>query len=125
MRFLMMIKAAETNGPPSPELLAGVGKMMEEMARSGVLLDTGGLAPSARGARIKLANAKLLVTDGPFTETNEVIGGYAILRAGSKQEAIELGRQFMQLHADILGPSYQAECEVREMFDPPPVRKES
>ena len=124
MRFLMMIKSAETNGPPSPELLAGVGKMMEEMARSGVLLDTGGLAPSARGARVKLAGAKLLVTDGPFTETNEVIGGYAILRAGSKQEAVELGKQFMQLHADILGPSYQAECEVREMFDPPTARTE-
>jgi hypothetical protein len=119
MRFLMMIKTAETSGPPSPELMAGVGKLVEELGRAGVLLETGGLAPSARGARITLAGAKLFVTDGPFAETNEVIGGYAILRAKSKQEAIEHGKQFMQLHADILGSSYQAECEVREMFDPP------
>lgn len=123
MRYLMMIKSAETEGPPSPELMAGVGRMIEEMSRSGVLLETGGLAPSARGARIKLTGAKLFVTDGPFAETNEVIGGYAILRANSKHEAVALGKQFMQLHADILGPAFSAECEVREMSDPPPVQK--
>jgi len=119
MRFLMMIKAAETSEPPTPELIAAVGKLAREMERSGTLLDSGGLAPSAAGARIRLNGAKLVVTDGPFAETHEVIGGYAILRAHSKREAIELGTRFIQLHADILGSSYRAECEVREMFDSP------
>ena len=124
MRFMMMIKAAESNGPPNQELRDAVGRLMAEMGRSGVLLDAGGLAPSARGALIKLADAGVVVTDGPFAETKEVIGGYAILRAATKQEAIELGKRFMQLHADILGPSYRAECEVRELFDPPVARQE-
>jgi hypothetical protein len=60
----------------------------------------------------------MTVTDGPFAETKELIGGYAIIQANSKQEAIEQGRRFMQLHADILGDSYEGQCEVRQMFDP-------
>jgi len=95
MRFMMMVKAPET-GPPSPELIAAVGKLSQEMAEAGVLLDTGGLAPSARGARIRLSGAKLTVIDGPFTESKELVGGFAVLRAASKAEAIELGRRLMQ-----------------------------
>jgi hypothetical protein len=118
MRFMMMIKTPE-NGPPSPELFAAIGKLSQEMSQAGVLVEAGGLAPSANGARIRLTNAQLFLTDGPFTETKELIGGFAILRASSKAEAIELGRRFMKVHADILGPSYEAECEIRQMFDPP------
>ncbi len=118
MRFMMMVKTPES-GPPSPELMAAVGKLSQEMAEAGVLLDTGGLAPSARGARIRLSGATLTVIDGPFTESKELIGGFAVLKAASKAEAIELGRRLMQVHADVLGPTFTAELEIREMFDPP------
>jgi hypothetical protein len=121
MRYMMMIKAQECM-PPSPELMAAVARHAAEIRAKGILLQAEGLASTAAGARVRLANAKLTVTDGPFAETKEVIGGFAILKAGSRAEAIELGRQFMQLHADILGPSFEAECEIREMFDGPPPR---
>lgn len=118
MRFMMLVKAAES-GPPSPELMAAIGKLSQEMAEAGVLLDMGGLAPSARGAKIRLAGAQLTVTDGPFTESKEVVGGFAVLQAASKAEAVELGRRFMQVHADVLGPSAVLELEIREMADVP------
>lgn len=118
MRFMMMVKTPES-GPPSPELMAAVGKLSQEMAEAGVLLDTGGLAPSARGARIRLSGATLTVIDGPFTESKELIGGFAVLKAATKADAIELGRRLMQVHADVLGPTFTAELEIREMFDPP------
>jgi hypothetical protein len=118
MRYMMMVKAAE-DVPPSPELMAAVGKHAQEIAAAGILLEMGGLAPSAKGARITLANARLSVVDGPFTESKELIGGFAVLKAASKAEAIELGRRFMQIHADILGPSFAAELEIREMAEPP------
>jgi hypothetical protein len=85
--------------------------------KAGVVLDTGGLMPSSRGARVRVSGGKLTITDGPFAETKELIGGYAIIQAKSKAEAVELARQFMQAHADILGPSYEGECEVRQMFE--------
>jgi hypothetical protein len=118
MRYMMLVKGAE-GLPPSPELMAAVGGLAQEMAQSGVLLDMGGLTPTARGARIRLAGGKLTVVDGPFAEAKEVIGGYAVLKAASKSEALELGRRFMQLHADILGPSHTLELEIREMDDAP------
>lgn len=117
MRFMMLVKSAES-GPPSPELMAAVGRMSHEMAQAGVLLEMGGLAPSARGARIRLSDAKLTVLDGPFTESKELVGGYAVLAAASKAEAVELGRRFVQVHADVLGPGHAMELEIREMFDP-------
>lgn len=118
MRYMMFVKSPES-GPPSPELLVAIGKLSQEMAQAGVLLEMGGLAPSARGARIRLSGAKLTVIDGPFTESKEVVGGYSVLRAGSKAEAVELGRRFMQVHADILGPEHVVELELREIFEPP------
>lgn len=120
MRFMLMIKADknyEAGLPPKPELMAAVGQLREEGMKSGVLLETGGLMPSSTGARIRVNGGGLKVTDGPFTETKELIGGYAIIQAASKQSAIEFGSRFMKLHADILGASYEGECEVRQMFD--------
>ncbi|HYF39623.1 MAG TPA: YciI family protein [Gemmatimonadales bacterium] len=121
MRFLMMVKADERNsGPPTPELAAGIQKLVEEVKRSGgELLQTGGLLPSAMGARIRAGRGKLTVTDGPFTEGKELVGGYAIFRFDSKQQAIEQGKRFMQLHIDVLGPSYQGELEIRQLMDGP------
>lgn len=121
MRFMMMIKADkdyEAGIPPSKELMAAIGKLTEEMMRAGVVVETGGLLPSSKGARIQIARGKLTVTDGPFGETKELIGGYAILQAGSKEEAIELGKRFMKVHSDILGLSYEGELEIRQLFDP-------
>jgi len=120
MRFMMMVKANkdyEAGVPPSPELMAAIGKLTEEGIKSGRVLETGGLLPSARGARIRVGGGKLTVTDGPFPETKELIGGFAIIQANSKQEAIEQGSHFMQVHADVLGPSYEGELEVRQMYD--------
>jgi hypothetical protein len=122
MRFMMMIKGDkdyEAGVPPSPALMAAIGKLTEEMAKAGVVVEGGGLLPSSQGALVRLAGGKLTVIDGPFSEAKEVIGGYAVLKAKSKAEAIELGKSFLQVHADVLGPSYQGQVEVRQMMDVP------
>ncbi len=121
MRFMMIVKADkdyEAGAPPNPELMAAIGKLAEEGMKSGVVVSNGGLLPSSQGARIQVSEGKLTVTDGPFAETKELIGGYAIIQANSRKEAIELGSNFMQLHADILGPAYEGQLEIRQMFDP-------
>jgi hypothetical protein len=127
MKYLMMVKADtnseagrnyEAGAPPDPKLMVAMAKHSEEMTKAGVLLETGGLLPSAKGARVRAAGGKLTVTDGPFIESKELIGGYGILQAGSKEEAIELGKAFMKIHVDVLGPSYRGELEIRQMFDP-------
>jgi hypothetical protein len=120
MRYMMIVKADksyEAGVPPSPELMAAIGKLSEDHARAGILIDAGGLLPSSQGARIRVAGQKVNVIDGPFAETRELIGGYAILKADSKSEAIELGKKFMQVHSDVLGPSWEGELEVRPMHD--------
>ena len=121
MRFMMMVKGDrnyESGMPPSPELMAVIGKHTEEMMKSGVVVDTGGLMPSSKGARVRAGGGKVTVTDGPFSEAKELIGGFAIVQAQSKAEAIERAKEFMQLHVNVLGNGYEGECEVRQMFDP-------
>lgn len=121
MRFMMMIKGdknSEAGVPPSPELMARVGQVTEEAMKAGVVVETGGLHPSSKGAKIRVAGGKLTVIDGPFTEAKELIAGFAVVEAESKEAAIEHGSRFMQLHADVLGPSYEGECEVRQMYGP-------
>lgn len=121
MRFMMIVKGDadyEAGKPPSAELMAAVAKHAEDAARRGVLLDSGGLHPSARGARVNVAGGKLTVVDGPFAEAKELVGGYAVLRADSREEAIRMGREFMQIHADILGPSWSGQLEIRQMHEP-------
>jgi len=123
VRFMMLVKGDkdyEAGAPPRPELMAAIGALGEEMARAGKLLEMGGLAPSAMGAMLNLEGGSVRVTDGPFSESKEVIGGYAVMEAGSKAEAIELGKRFLQVHADVMGRSYKAQLEVRQLFDPPP-----
>ena len=120
MRFMVMVKGDkdyEAGLPPKPELLAAIGKLSHDMVEAGVLLETGGLLPSSRGARVRASGGKLCVTDGPFTETKELIGGYAIVQAQSRDEAVELGKQFMEVHVTVLGSSYDGECEIRQLFD--------
>jgi hypothetical protein len=118
MRFISIVKGAE-GLPGSPELMAAIGNLAQELAQSGVMIEMGGLLPSAKGARVRLSNGRLTVVDGPFTESKELVGGYAILHVASKAQAVELGRRFLQVHADVMGNDYEMELEIREMFDPP------
>ena len=113
MRFMMLYKPGkETNAPPTEREMAAVGQLIEEMAKAGVLIATDGLQPSAKGARVRISDGKFSVTDGPFAETKELIAGYAIVRAKSKLEAIELAKRFLS----VMG---EGESEVREMHDAP------
>jgi hypothetical protein len=115
MRFLSMIRVDEKRGQvPSEQLMTDMGKLVEEMTRKGVLISTAGLRPTAEGARVRLRGGRLSTTDGPFTETKEVIGGYAILEAKSLKEAIELTKRFLQVHGD----EWDIECEVRPLDGP-------
>jgi hypothetical protein len=101
MRCLSMIRIKENSGMvPSEQLMTDMGKLIEEMARAGVLRDTAGLRPTSEGVRVRLSRGKLSTVDGPFTETKEVIGGYAILEAPSKQAAIEVTKRFLAIHGD-------------------------
>lgn len=108
-------KDQEAGRPPDPKLMAALGKHTQELSKAGKLLAMGGLLPLSKGARVQAAKGKLMVTDGPFVESKEVIGGYGILEANSKEEAIELAKALMQIQIDVLGPSYEGTLEIREM----------
>ena len=110
MRFLSIYKSAERNAPPSAEEMARMGKLVEDGFKSGVLLATEGCLPSALGARVRLSQGKVTVTDGPFTESKELVAGFAILNAKSKEEAIQLTKDFLLVAGD-------GECEVRQIFE--------
>ncbi len=110
MRFLSIYKTTERSVPPSQEEIARMGKLIEEGMKAGFLLAVEGCMPSALGARVRLSNGKVTVTDGPFTESKEVVGGLAILQANSKEEAIESVKQFLSFAGD-------GECELRQLFE--------
>ena len=116
MRFLSMIRVDETTGQvPSGQLMADMGQLIEELTRSGQLVSTAGLRPSSEGVRVRLhRGGRLTVVDGPFAESKEVIGGYAILEAQSRAEAVELTRRFLKVH----GTDWDLECEVRQLDGP-------
>jgi len=116
MRFLSMIRIDETTGQvPSEQLMADMGKLIEELTRTGQLVSTAGLRPSSEGVRVRLQRGgRLTAVDGPFAETKEVIGGYAILEAQSKAQAVELTRRFLEVH----GADWDIECEVRQLDGP-------
>jgi len=113
MKFLSIYKTVETNRPPSPEHIAEMSKLIEEGMRKGWLLSTEGCLPSAAGARVRLSDGKITVTDGPFTETKELVGGFAILEADSKAAAIALTKEFLPIAGD-------GECEIRQLYEAPP-----
>jgi hypothetical protein len=110
MRFLSIYKTVERNSPPTQEEMAIMGKLVEEGMKAGWLLATEGCLPTALGARVRRSGDKLTVTDGPFAETKEVVGGFAILKANSKAEAVELARKFLQVAGE-------GECELRQLFE--------
>jgi hypothetical protein len=112
MKFISLYKSVEKGVPPSQEEMATMGKLIEEGMKAGWLLATEGCMPSAMGVRVRLDGGKVSVTDGPFTESKEVVGGFAILQANSKAEVIELAKQFLR----VVGTG---ECELRQMYEAP------
>ncbi|HEX3926805.1 MAG TPA: YciI family protein [Gemmatimonadales bacterium] len=112
MKFLSVIRGPELPGPPPQALMDAMGPFIQQSLADGSLVSTGGLASSGKGARIRSALGKVTVTDGPFAEAKEVIGGYAIIEAATREQAIESTVRFMQLHADHW-PEWQGECEIR------------
>ena len=110
MKFLSIYKHAERNTPPTQEEMSSMGKLVEEGLKAGWLVATEGCLPTALGARVRRSDSKLTVTDGPFTEAKEQVGGFAILRTNSKAEAIELARQFLA----VVG---EGECELRQIYE--------
>jgi hypothetical protein len=118
MKYLMMIKHSESyRGEPIPQaLMDAMGEFVTESFKSGVLKDTAGLKPTAEGFRVRLSKGQLKLTDGPFTEAKEVVGGYAIVEVASRQEAEEIARQFMELHR-VHWPTFEGESEVRPLED--------
>jgi hypothetical protein len=119
MRFMMLVKGADNMGLPPKALLEAIDKATAEALKAGTMITAGGLLPSGSGARVQLSKGKVTVTDGPFTEAKELIGGFAIFEFKSKREAIESAREFMQLHKEHW-PGWEGETEVRQMMDQPP-----
>lgn len=118
MKYLMFIKHPEkfwTDKVP-PALMQAMGQFVEQGFKSGELVDTAGLRPTKEGARVRLAGGKLRATDGPFTESKEIIGGYAMVDVATHDRALELGKQFMELHR-VHWPEFEGECEIRPLAD--------
>ena len=112
MRFLSIYRSAETGVPPTPDEMARMGELIEKFSKSGHLISTEGCLPSRLGFRVRREDGKVSVKDGPFTEAKEVVGGFAILQAESKEEAIALTEEFLA----VVGGG---ECEVRQLYEVP------
>ena len=117
MKFMMIVKHAEKQGPPPKSLMDAIAKLAEEEAKTGTMLGSGGLGPTALGARVRLSGGQVTVIDGPFTEAKEVVGGYAQFELKSKEVAVESAVRFMELHKKHW-PGWEGETEVRQMFGP-------
>lgn len=117
MRFMTLVKSAENFGPPPPALMEAIAKLGQEASTGGRILESGGLAPTGVSHRVRLSNGKVLVLDGPFAETKEVVGGFAIFEVNSKQELIDATIKFMELHREHW-PGWEGETEIRQVFGP-------
>ncbi|WP_210591551.1 YciI family protein [Streptomyces sp. GESEQ-35] len=114
-RYLSLVKIEESQAAagPSPELMERMGELIEEMTKAGVMLDTAGLTPTAQGTRVHWEGGQISVTDGPFTETKEAVGGYAITQCKDMAEALEWTKRFLKVHEDF----WTVTCEVREIME--------
>lgn len=118
MQFLMLIKIANNSdyeaGKPVPrELDAAMGELIQEWSKSGAMVSAAGLKPTSHGARVRITGGETTVTDGPFTETKEVVGGFFLLEAKDKATAVAMTRRFVDVHRKVLGADFHLECEVR------------
>jgi hypothetical protein len=115
MRFMIIVKATkdtEAGVLPEEKLIADMATYHEQLAKAGVLLDASGLQPSSKGARIKFSGGKRTVIDGPFTETKELIAGYTLIQAKSREEAMEWAKRFPSPMGDKDG-----EIEIRQLYE--------
>ena len=117
MRFMMMVKHAENQGPPPPGFMEVMAKLGEDAVKAGTMVLSGGLAATAASTRVRLSKGQIRAIDGPFTEAKEVVGGFAILEFHSKKEALESAKHFMELHK-IHWPGWEGETEVRQVLGP-------
>src|SRR6186713_792351 len=120
MQFLMLIKIAndteyEAGTPPPEALEAAMGELIGEWSKIGAFVSAAGLKPTSQGARLRLTNGAVRVSDGPFAEAKEVIGGFFLLEAKDRAAAVEMTQQFVELHGKILGKDFVLECEVRQL----------
>ena len=117
MRFMSIVISSQPMQGPTPALMEAMGKLTEREIKAGRMIDMVGLAPLPQGAHVAIEGGKLRVTDGPFVEAKEVIGGYAIFEFRHKAEALAMAREFMQLHLDHM-PGWEGTCEVRVLATP-------
>jgi hypothetical protein len=117
MKFMMFVKHGENQGAPPKELMDAIAKLSDEAVKAGTMIGGGGLAPTAQTTRVRVSKGELTVTDGPFTESKEVIGGYAQMELKSKEEAIQGAIEFMELHKKYW-PEWEGETEVRQIYGP-------
>ena len=120
MQFLMLIKIAndtdyEAGKPPPAELEAAMGELIGEWSKTGAFVSAAGLKPTSQAARLRLSNGAVRVSDGPFAEAKEVIGGFFLLEAQDRATVVEMTRQFVEFHGKILGKDFVLECEVRQL----------
>ena len=118
MRFMYIVTSPQPDQGPTPALMEAMGKLADREIKAGRMLDTGGLLPIAMaGAQVRITNSKLGVIDGPFVETKELIGGYAIFELRDMEEAVAAAKEFMQLHLEHM-PGWEGACEVRVLATP-------
>ena len=117
MRFMMLVKHAETSGLPPKEFMDAVASLGEEAVKAGTMIGIGGLAPTAKSTRVRLSGGQINVIDGPFTEAKEVVGGYAPFELNLKEEALEGALRFMELHRKYW-PGWEGESEVLKIMGP-------
>ncbi len=119
MKYLSFVRHSESyrQSPPPAALMEAMGEFVRKSLADGTVVDTGGLLASKDGFRVRLESGKITVTDGPFSESKEVIGGWAILNVRSKEEALRIATEFMELHRKHW-PEFDGESEVRPMFEP-------
>ncbi len=115
MRFMMLVRHAEISAPPPKALMDAIGKITQEAVANGTMVLAGGLAPMANSNTVRLAGEKVSVIDGPFSESKEVVGGFAIFELKSKDEALEGAKRFMDLHKEHW-PGWNGETEVRQLY---------
>jgi hypothetical protein len=117
MRFMMLVKHTENAGAPPKEFMDAMAILSEEAVKAGTIRGNGGLAPLAQSTQVRLSGGQIKVTDGPFTEAKEIIGGYAEFELKSKEEAIEGAVRFMGLHKKHW-PGWEGVTEIRQIFGP-------
>jgi hypothetical protein len=120
MQFLMLIRIANSadyeEGKPLPAALdVAMGELITEWTQTGAMVTASGLKPTSQGARVRLGRGKVTVTDGPFAEAKEVVGGFFVLEVADRTAAVRMTERFVEVHQRVLGDDFVLECEVRQI----------